>query len=543
LTTSDQLVFAIEAISEHVVLFDAEDRVIMANRAWRELNVDIAEYAKPGTPFEDHIRAAVRHGLIPEAAGREEAWIRERMERHRNPSGPFEVARQNGRWVRIYEQRLSNGGTILIVSDNTETKRIDRALHDSEARFRALVNHSPTKIHIKDKQGRYVLINDLAAQLYGVSEEQAKNKTSHDIFPKEMADAFTAHDRMVMEAGQSFEQEEVWPGPTALMTFLTVKFPIMNRAGGIVGVGAIGTDITDRKRDEEKLRRSEEALQDRIADLEEVQRKLELQGQDLTRLADDLKTARDEAETASLAKSEFLAAMSHELRTPLNAIIGFSDVMKEETLGAMGSALYRDYANDINSSGLHLLSLINDVLDLSKVESGMEVLHEEVLNVPLVIDTVVRLVSRHAEVSGIVLEQDLPEGLPGLRADERKVKQILTNLVSNAVKFTTAGGRVTIQARCGASGGYVFEVADTGIGIAPKDIPKALTQFVQVDSVLNRKHQGTGLGLPLAKTLVELHGGTLQLKSELGIGTKVTLCFPAERTVPFPSLRAAGAVD
>ncbi len=539
MTTDEQLVMAIESLSEHVVLFDANDRVVAANRAFRELNADIAEYSKPGTRFEDHLRAAIRRGLIADAAGREEEWFRERMERHRNPGAPFEVARQNGRWFRLHEQRLPNGGTILIIGDITEAKRADRALHESEARFRAVVNYSPTKIHIKDKQGRYILINDLAAQLFGVTEEGAKCKTSHDIFSKEIADAFVAHDRMVMEAGQATEEEEVWPGPAGPTTFLTVKFPIFDRAGKITGTGAIGTDITARKQAEEKLRRSEETLRDRVLELEAAQRKLEKQGQDLKRLADDLKDARDDAQTASEAKSEFLASMSHELRTPLNAIIGFSEVMNEEALGPMGSELYRGYAKDINESGLHLLSLINDVLDLSKIESGMEAVHEEILQVPIVVDSVVRLISQRAEGSGVALEQDLPENAPGLRADARKMKQILTNLISNAVKFTKAGGRVTIRARCESNGGYEFEIVDTGIGIAPKDIPKALTQFVQVDSFLSRQHQGTGLGLPLARTLVELHGGTLSLESEVGVGTSVTLRFPAARTVWPSSYRPA----
>ncbi len=540
MTISEQLVVAVEALSEHVILFDAEDRVVMANRAWRELNEDIAEYSKPGIRFEDHLRAGIRHGLIPEAVGREEAWLRERMEHHRNPTGPFEVTRQDGLCFRVHEQRLPKGGNFTIISDVTEAKRVDRSFRENEDRFQAVVNHSPTKVHIKDKQGRYILINELAARLFGVTEEQAKGKTSHDIFPKEKADAFVAHDRMVMEAGRAFEQEEIWPGPAGPATFLTVKFPIMNLAGEITGIGAIGTDITKRKRTEEKLRHSEENLQDRVAELEEAQRKLERQGQDLTRLADDLKIARDDAQTASRAKSVFLASMSHELRTPLNAIIGFSEVMKEETMGPMGSDLYLDYTKDIHASGLHLLSLINDVLDLSKVESGMEEVHEEVLSIPLVVDSAVRLISQHAEDCGVAVEQDIQEITHGLYADERKIMQVLTNLLSNAVKFTKTGGKVTIRVKCDSSGSNVFEIVDTGIGIAPEDIPKALTQFVQVDSSLNRQYQGTGLGLPLAKTLVELHGGTLRLESQAGVGTRVILRFPAARTVPFQSSLSAG---
>ncbi len=533
--TGELLAMAIEGLTENVILFDAEDRVVIANRAWRELNKDIIEYTRPGTLFEDHLRAAIQRGLAPEAIGCEEEWLRARMERHRNPRGQFEIERQDGLRFRVNEQHLPNGGTILILTDITEAKRSDRALRAYEAQFRAVVDHSPTKIHIKDEQGRYVLINDLAAQLYGLTKEKAKYKTSHDIFPKERADAFVAHDRKVMETGQAAEQEEIWPGPAGPTTFLTVKFPIMNHNGVVAGVGAIGTDISERKRVEEKLRRSEEALQTRVADLEAAQRKLERQGQDLARLAEDLRIARDEAQTASGAKSEFLANMSHELRTPLNAIIGFSEIMASEIMGPLGSEVYRDYSAHIKDSGTHLIALINDILDLSKVEAGMAEIDEEVLHVPLAIDSVVRLLAQRADQAGIELQQEVATNAPDLRADERKFKQILTNLLSNAIKFTEPGGRVALRARCDAAGGYIIQVADTGIGMAPEDVPKALKQFVQVDNPQARKHIGTGLGLPLAKTLVELHGGTLTLESELGVGTTVTLCFPPERTLRPPS--------
>ncbi len=205
LSTEEQLALAIEALSEHVVLFDAEDRIVLANRAWRELNKEVVEFTKPGTRFEDHLRALIEKGLLPEAKGREEAWLRERMERHLNPSGPFEVARQDGRWIRLYEQRLPNDGIILIISDITESKRVDQALIESEARFRAVVDNSPTKIHIKDAEGRYTLVNPLAEKLFGFTDEEARGKTSYDIFPKEVADAFTAHDRQVVESGEMAE--------------------------------------------------------------------------------------------------------------------------------------------------------------------------------------------------------------------------------------------------------------------------------------------------------------------------------------------------
>ena len=301
------------------------------------------------------------------------------------------------------------------------------------------------------------------------------------------------------------------------------------------------TDITERKRAEEALRNSEHALQERVATLEEAQRELERQREDLVCLAGDLQIARDQAETADRSKTEFLAAMSHELRTPLNAIIGFSEIIKNETFGPVGSVEYREYAGDIHGSGQHLLELINDILDLSKVESGAQELFEDDIEVPKVTETVLRLVRQSAKEREVELELDLPDGLPLLNGDETKVKQILTNLLTNAIKFTDSGGTVTLRAWCNADSGFVFQIADTGIGIAPDDIPKALSQFGQVDSNLNRKYAGTGLGLPLTMALVELHGGYLDLQSQVGVGTTVTVRFPAARIVQVPLVDTAGS--
>ncbi len=278
-----------------------------------------------------------------------------------------------------------------------------------------------------------------------------------------------------------------------------------------------------------RLKEAHIATRARVDELEVTKDRLERQGAELEQLAAELAGARDQSEAANLAKSEFLAAMSHELRTPLNAIIGFSEIINRETFGPVGSAKYRDYAGDIYESGRHLLDLINDILDLSKVESGKDDLHEEDIEVPGLVRSVRMLVGHRAEQGGIKLELELADRLPALRADERKLKQILVSLLSNAVKFTDAGGKVTLTVWCRMDSGYVFQIVDTGIGIAPEDIPKALSRFGQIDGDLNRQYEGTGLGLPLTKALVEQHGGTLDLQSEVGVGTTATVRFPAER--------------
>jgi PAS domain S-box-containing protein len=243
----------------------------------------------------------------------------------------------------------------------------------------------------------------------------------------------------------------------------------------------------------------------------------------------ELEIARQQAEMASRAKTEFLANMSHELRTPLNAIIGFSEVLARETFGPMGKPRYTGYAHDINESGQHLLGLITDILDISRVEANALILDHEEVDVAALVATCVRLIRERAEMAGLTLDVRVAEMLPGLWADELRVKQILINLLANSIKFTPRGGRITLGVDVAANGGLAFSVADTGIGIAPDDVPAALTTFGQVDGALNRKYEGAGLGLPLSKRLAELHGGTLELDSEPGVGTTVTVCLPAMR--------------
>src|SRR6185312_12370775 len=244
----------------------------------------------------------------------------------------------------------------------------------------------------------------------------------------------------------------------------------------------------------------------------------------------ELESSRIAAEESSRVKSQFMANMSHELRTPLNAIIGFSEVIRDALVGPV-AARYKDYARDIHSSGRHLLGLINDVLDLSKIELGRLDLHEEPVALAKVVNDCQRLIAERVRASNLELAIDLPADLPLLRGDELRLKQVVLNLLSNAVKFTPIGGRITLSARMTAESGIILAVADTGIGMKPEEIPIALEPFRQIDSALNRRYEGTGLGLPLARTLVELHGGMLSITSTPGQGTTVTVALPAARVI------------
>jgi signal transduction histidine kinase len=240
---------------------------------------------------------------------------------------------------------------------------------------------------------------------------------------------------------------------------------------------------------------------------------------------EQLRAAKEEAERANKSKSEFLANMSHELRTPLNAVIGFSQLMASEYFGPHSDPRYREYAQDIHESGRHLLEVINDILDLSKAEAGQLQLEEDMLDINRVIGAAVRIVRARAEEAGLTLVVKAVEDGPGFRGDERKLKQILLNLVSNAIKFTPEGGRVEIAATLDWNKGLSVSVRDTGIGVDPADIPKMLEPFVQLDAGANRRYQGTGLGLSLVMAFTELHGGTLSIESALGQGTTATVPF------------------
>ena len=347
------------------------------------------------------------------------------------------------------------------------------------------------------RDGRILFVNEQACECLGFSRHELLSMSIHDIDPSLTSDEWARHWASLEQCGS-----------------LALETSHRTKEGQVIPV-----DVTANH--------------------------LELDGEhynctfarDITRnkqAEKELLAAKEQAEMADRAKSEFLANMSHELRTPLNAIIGFSEIIQNEMLGPAGSTKYRSYASDICESGQHLLGLINDILDLSKIESGAEQLHEEHLEIPEVIRSVLRLIKERAGSDGVECELEISDDLPPLRADKQKLKQILINLLSNAIKFTPSGGNVTLRVWCGIDSGYVFQVIDTGIGIALEDIPKALAPFQQVDSKLNRKYDGAGLGLPLTKGLVELHGGYLDLQSQVGVGTTVTVRFPAERIVRSP---------
>lgn len=241
--------------------------------------------------------------------------------------------------------------------------------------------------------------------------------------------------------------------------------------------------------------------------------------------------ARRRAEEANLAKSRFLATMSHELRTPLNAILGFSEVIKNEVLGPVGSDTYKEYAGDIHESGTHLLNLINEILDISRIEAGKHELHEEAVRLTYIVENACHMIDIKAKNKGVTITSQFEVDLPQLWADERALRQITLNLLSNALKFTPSGGRIDIKVGWTQLGGQYLSIKDTGPGIPEEEIPIVLSSFGQGSIAIKSAEQGTGLGLPIVQALVDMHGGKFELKSKLREGTEVIATFPKQRVL------------
>ena len=292
-------------------------------------------------------------------------------------------------------------------------------------------------------------------------------------------------------------------------------------SGRFIGFRGAGSDCTAQFEAEAMVKRSQTKLE-RLVD-------------EVRTNNDRLQEALSDANAAIRAKSEFLANVSHELRTPLNAIIGFTEIMDGEMYGPLGHERYSEYTESVLQSGRHLLTIINDLLDMAKVESGRLQLKERMIDVAEVADACLSMMRDTIKQQGLNLNVRFPSDAPPLWADQRLVKQMLINLLGNAVKFTPEGGSLTIEGGLNSEGGYTLSVTDTGIGIAPEHLQTVLEPFGQVESAMNRSHAGTGLGLPLVNAMIELHGGTLTIDSAPGVGTAATLRFPPERVLEAPA--------
>ncbi|HLN25991.1 MAG TPA: ATP-binding protein [Patescibacteria group bacterium] len=419
----------------------------------------------------------------------------------------------------------------VVVTNAAQQYRLAQRLEHERGMLEALMRNVPDAIFFKDTALRFERVNEAETRLLGLAgPAEAVGHTLSELRPGPHAAAIEAEELQVINTGAAIvDQEVVIQAESAEPLWLsTTRIPIRDQRGEITGLAAICRDVTRRKQAKLVLQRSNDELEAAVLQRTET---LRLEVALRSAAEEEARLAREVAETSNRAKSTFLANMSHELRTPLNAIIGFSELILCELFGSIDNPIYVDYVKSINDSAHHLLQIINDILDVSRIEVGKVVLCEERVGLSDLIESAVRLVKPAAakkdhRLSMLITQSDL-----NVTVDNRVMKQVLLNVLSNAVKFTAQGGSITVTASA-EDGCPVIHIVDTGIGIAMEDLPTVMKPFGQVDTGLARKYDGTGLGLPLSKAFMELHGGDLEITSVPGQGTTVTLRLPAERWAP-----------
>ena len=443
----------------------------------------------------------------------------------------FRMRHADGRWVWLRvrcELARQDGEAALhvigIAVDITEQKSLVERTMAADVRLRDAIETIPEAFVLWDADNRLVLCNSNFQELHHLPEEAVAAGTAYEAIVaagrKPIIRTAVANDGVEPRGARTFEaqlDDGRWMHISERRT----------KDGGYVSVG---TDITKIKQHEQKLIEGEKRQIATIVDLRKSRQALELQTAELADLAEKYAEEKTRAEEANQAKSKFLANMSHELRTPLNAIIGFSEIMESGMFGPLGAEKYTEYSRDIRESGEYLLDVINDILDMSKIEAGGIRLTPEVVALEPVLADCLRVVSTRAVEKRLKLDAKVDPDI-NLNADRRAIKQIALNLLSNAVKFTPDGGAVTVRGR--RRGNMVtIAIADNGIGIPKEALRKLGRPFEQVESQLTKRHQGSGLGLAIAKSLVEMHGGLMHIRSRLGAGTMVVVRLPLQMKAP-----------
>jgi two-component system cell cycle sensor histidine kinase PleC len=451
----------------------------------------------------------------------------------------FRMCDANGKWIwlRARCELVHQAGDpaphlIGIAVDVTEQKTLVEKTAEADLRLRDAIETIPEAFVVWDAQNRLVLCNSNFQQLHALPRTALEAGASYE--------SVIAAGRKPTLRSQVATEGQV-PGARTFEARLDDGrwLHISERRTKDGGYVSVGTDITTIKRHEEKLMESERRLMATVSDLQRSQQALERQTQELADLAEKYAEEKTRAEEASQAKSKFLANMSHELRTPLNAIIGFSEMMGAGMFGPLGPDKYREYCSDIHQSGQYLLEVINDILDMSRIEAGRIRLEREEIALEAFLTDAMRVVSTRADDKRLDLVADITRGVR-MRADHRLLKQIVLNLLSNSVKFTPEGGRVVVRGRM-LGGKITIAIADSGIGIPKDALVKLGRPFEQVESQLTKSHQGSGLGLAIAKSLTELHGGTMRIRSQLRRGTIVLLRLPVEGSSGDPETESASA--
>ena len=450
----------------------------------------------------------------------------------------FRMQHTDGHWIWLrvrceLSQGASDAGLHLIgiAVDITEQKSLAEKTVEADLRLRDAIETIPEAFVLWDASNRLVLCNSHFQRLHKLPDTAVIPGTSYE--------TVIEVGRMPQVRTRQHETHALAPGARTFEAQLDNGswLHISERRTKDGGYVSVGTDITRIKEHEQKLVENDLRLRATVSDLRRSQSALEQQALELADLAEKYSQEKVRAEEANQAKSKFLANMSHELRTPLNAIIGFSEIMESGMFGALGSEKYQEYCHDILTSGHYLLEVINDILDMSKIEAGRMKLDMEQLDLSTTLAESLRVVSGRAQDKNLELDADI-ESTISVVADRRATKQILVNLLSNAVKFTQEGGKVVVRSQL-LSDRIVLLIADTGIGIAPQSLKRLGRPFEQVESQLTKTYHGSGLGLAIARSLTELHGGSMRLRSRLGSGTVVRVVLPRDPRYGKENIQAA----
>jgi two-component system cell cycle sensor histidine kinase PleC len=425
------------------------------------------------------------------------------------------------RWMRIRTEVVERGPTgmhlIGIAVDVTEQHRLEAENAKANENLRAAIENTSESFALWDDRDRLILCNTKFQEYNGLPAEAVATGTPRETI-NSMMRAPVAERRVA--SPKSHDQAQTFERQIADGRWLQVS----ERRTVSRGTISVGTDITLLKLHQERLMESERRLMATIHDLSLARKASQQKAGELEELNGKYLEARDRAEAASRAKSGFLANMSHELRTPLNAIIGFSEILESGMFGPLGSERYAEYVSDIHASGAFLLGVINDILDMSKIEAGRVHLEREMLDLDPLIEETLHMISIQAEEKNIAVEQKIGDAMR-IFADRRSMKQVMINLLSNAVKFTREGGRIRIRAKS-VGDAVQISILDSGCGIPAPALARLGRPFEQVQNQLTKNHSGSGLGLAISKSLTELHGGSLRMRSKVGVGTIVTVRIP-----------------
>ncbi len=496
-SAEDTLMTAINALDCIFIIWDSEDQLVFCNEKFLELNAEIPDACQFGITFSEHLQAVTENGLIGTDEDKTH-WYESRLEKHRNPRGAFEINRQNGITILVNEAKLADGSTITLSMDISPQKAIERALRETQKKLLDYSSTGADWFWEMDADLRYSYISVDNPAVTGLEVVDQIGKTHREIRPIKYNEAKLKAFEEILNNREPFSDirfSRLALDGTELHMAISGK-PVFDNNGVFSGYRGGGRNIGKLFETELALRREKER-----------------------------------AELASRAKSEFLAHMSHELRTPLNAILGFSDIIREQIFGPVGVDAYREYAGDIHRSGEHLLSLINDLLDLSKIEAGKFALDEEELLLSEIIEQSERLFSHRFAQRRIRYTKKISDDIDRIFADRRAMTQIIFNILSNAEKFNMEGGKVDVTVYRENTGGISFSIKDSGCGFLISETDTALAPFGRIANPMTKGTPGTGLGLPIVRSLMDLHKGNLKILSTPGVGTEVILEFPPERTI------------